>query len=103
MTSEVTAVIRGESKVLHVPQVNINGTSEESLREEVVAAYSALGRARVALNAMTVNGRDWQFPGGPDEYRMARREHDERCEIVTALREELLVIHNAILGEERQE
>ncbi len=99
MTSRIKVFIQGsdpEVTHLHVPQININGTSAESLLEECRVAARAIRDALKALNAMTVNGRDWQFDGGPNEYRLARAEHDERLRKFNQVREEILTIHNAI-------
>ncbi len=99
-TSKTRVCVMSETEelqqFLHVPQINLNGTSAESLQEECRDAARAIRDALKALNAMTVNGRDWQFDGGPEEYRLARAEHDERRRKLTQVGEEILAIYNAI-------
>jgi hypothetical protein len=66
---------------MRLPTIHLNGTSRQYLHEEALAASAALRAAVAALEAITVNGRDY-YPQGPDAYAEAAREHRERIERV---------------------
>jgi len=59
------------------PIVNMNGTSQEVLLEQVMAAKEAVAIAMKALAEATPHGRDYQTaPAGA--YKVARAQHSMR-------------------------
>lgn len=58
------------------PQININGTSRQSLIEQYANAHYALEKAIDEIQKnVEVNGRDYQIR--PEEYKLAREQHIE--------------------------
>lgn len=58
------------------PTIHLNGTGFTTLRDEYAAAYDAIGKARDALAAATLNGRDY-YPQAAGAYHQARAERDQ--------------------------
>ena len=70
------------------PTIHLNGTSKESLLEDIEKAYAAIGEAQQALAQMTPNGRDY-YPQGPDAIYKALEEHRQRQQKLEDVRKEL--------------
>lgn len=80
---------------MRLPTIHLNGTSREYLFDEAVAAAGALRGAITALEAMTVNARDY-YPQGPDAYPEAAREHRERIERVRGVLNEVYALLDSL-------
>jgi hypothetical protein len=65
---------------LAVPTIHLNGTSRESLMEDLLGAYHALTEAIAALGRACPNGRDY-YPQGNDALsgRRSGPEADPTC------------------------
>lgn len=98
MTHEGTLTSRTEinDMVLHIPQINMNGTGVSSLQEELQDAHAAVTKAIAAVSRITIHGRDWQTVSNPDEFMFARTEQRDRLMDLEEVKAELLAIHNAI-------
>lgn len=53
-----------------LPTIHLNGTGQESLRSEYLAAIRGLNTFRDTLSRATVHGRDF-YPQGPDAINQA--------------------------------
>lgn len=80
---------------MRLPTIHLNGTSREYLFEEAVSTAGALRGAITALEAMTVNARDY-YPQGPDAYPEAAREHWERIERVRGVLNEVYALLDSL-------
>jgi len=73
------------------PIVNMNGTSQEVLLEQVMAAKEAVAIAMKALAEATPHGRDYQTaPAGA--YAVARGQHNARMNKLSDVYEDLETI-----------
>ncbi|MGH7178290.1 MAG: hypothetical protein ACREJC_12995, partial [Tepidisphaeraceae bacterium] len=70
-------------------------TGQANLLAELEAAYRAVKAAVDALRQVTVNGRDY-YVQGPDAYRQARHEMDERVAMLESVRGDVLALHQAV-------
>lgn len=77
------------------PTVHLNGTSRESLMDQYRAAYRAVQDALKALANASPHGRDY-YVQEDGAYNRAAREHNERCEKLRIVSDELLEIALAI-------
>lgn len=75
---------------MQYPTIHLNGTSAESLLEDLGQAYTALGEAYEKLQQCAPNGRDYYVKPGTME--TARAEHHDRLRRVESVREELVMI-----------
>lgn len=73
----IASVDLNVSKVLVVPSVHLNGTSRESLMDQVEKAERAVRNALMSLYETAPNGRDY-YPQGNDALKAAQRQHDSR-------------------------
>ena len=71
-----------------VPTIHLNGTSKQSLLEDLGAAYSALDEAYNKLRLAAPNGRDY-YPQGPTAINAAVEEHNKRLKKVDDVMKEL--------------
>lgn len=77
------------------PTVHLNGSSADTLLEGYEAAAESLGAALEALAGAAPNARDY-YVQGPSAFEEARREHVARLEKVTAVLEEIRLLHRAV-------
>ena len=77
-----------------IPTIHLNGTGATTLRDEYMAAYTAINSAISLLLATTCNARDF-YPQGQDAYYKAR---DERIEAVSKLREAHAYVGEILMG-----
>lgn len=64
---------------MHLPQININGTTRSDLLELYIDAKRALEHAITALSAAEPHGRDYQtYPDHQTVFYAAQREHAAR-------------------------
>lgn len=68
------------------PTININGTAAEDLRAEYLRAYEACRALEVALQEVTIHGRDYPHPQSGSR---AILQHDERIAWVRGIRQDL--------------
>ena len=80
---------------LSVPTVHLNGTSRESLLEQMTDASHALSAALQALQSASPHGRDY-YPQGKEAIRKASREHASRYERVRSVQREIDQIAEAL-------
>lgn len=71
-----------------IPTIHLNGTSKESLIEDLCAASNALRAAYDALKQTAPNGRDY-YPQGPKALEDATAEHFSRLSRVDSVRQEI--------------
>lgn len=67
--------------MIPLPSIHINGTSRESLLEQVVGACAALRKSLDAIQAAYPNARDY-YPQGPAAYKQAEARHHELYQTV---------------------
>lgn len=77
---------------LEMPFIHLNGTSRESLEEQVSTAYGAILNAVKALEGMHPNGRDY-YPKGADALARATEQHQSRVDRLVAIKDELMAYH----------
>lgn len=73
---------------LQLPTIHLNGTSKESLLEDLEKAYVALTAAIKAMCNACPNGRDY-YPQGPEALERAQKEHYSRLDRVNEVQKEL--------------
>ena len=66
------------------PTIHMNGTSRNSLLDEIKDAKHALSVAIEKLCAMRPNARDY-YPQGPEAFEKAQQEHQSRLNAVGAV------------------
>lgn len=71
-----------------IPTIHLNGTSRDTLLEQVTDAYSAVKAAIAAVQQAAPNGRDY-YPQGNDAIGTAMREHADRIRKLTEVANEL--------------
>lgn len=79
-----------------IPTIHLNGTPRSALVAAIVAASAALQEARHALGETCPNGRDY-YPQGPEAIKAAMAEHEARMVAITAVRDEILRIGEAVI------
>ncbi len=82
-----------------IPTVHMNGTSAESLIDDAMKAYQAVGNALEAMRAVTPNARDY-YVKGEEAAAEARLQHQLRVMKLTDVRDDLQTI---ILGIQDQQ
>jgi len=80
------------------PTIHMNGTSRNSLLDEIRDATHALSVAIEKLCAMRPNARDY-YPQGQDAFAKAQEEHQSRITAVSAVRQELNALAESILDD----
>ncbi len=83
------------TKDLVYPVVNMNGTSRDSLLENLLKTTSILQVAIDRLRECMPHGRDYQTVDSK-LYGKARDQHIKRIEAVDSVRQELLIIADEI-------
>jgi len=85
--------------LLKVPTIHLNGTARDLLVEEYGNALSALEKARQALRAITVHGRDYYVQDTPRAIDFAIAEHAHRINRVQDVELEIQEILSKILDQ----
>jgi hypothetical protein len=84
--------LNGDPVIL--PTIHMNGTSRDSLSEDLCGAYNALREAYDALKRSAPHGRDY-YPQGDGALSVAQGQHRARLLAVQSVMDEL-----AAVGEE---
>ena len=71
-----------------LPTIHLNGTSADTLLEEIEGAYTALEIAERVLRAAAPNARDY-YPTGGSAFVVAACEHLTRVNAIRKVREEV--------------
>lgn len=82
---------------LAVPTIHMNGTSAQSLLDDICAALDAIRTAEDAMRKVTPNGRDY-YPQGENAILEALRQHANRLHNLHAVHNELEEIAEAIVA-----
>jgi hypothetical protein len=77
------------------PIVNLNGSDADVLSKALEVAYRALRKAADALSECAPHGRDYQM-NPPQDYPLARAQHDARQESVRQIMKDLMAINEQI-------
>lgn len=80
---------------LTTPTIHLNGTSRESLMDSLMNAGAAIKKAIRALQEAAPHGRDY-YPQGPDVYRKAVAEYEERIDKLTSVVQDISIMLEAI-------
>lgn len=80
---------------LAIPSVHLNGTSKESLEQQLREAASAVATAIEKLNAAAPHPRDYYVQNG-DAFMRAQAEYRVRLERLESVGKELLEIYEGI-------
>lgn len=83
---------------LEVPLIHLNGTSRESLEEQVSTAYRAILNAVKALEGMHPNGRDY-YPKGAEALVRAEQQHRSRVDRLVAIKDEMMAYHMLLVDQ----
>lgn len=83
------------------PTIHMNGTSANSLLDDIQSAIEACGAARDALRRMSPNGRDYYIQG-PHAIEAAMDEHQNRIAKVIHVIDELGEIAENIWDQKQQ-
>ncbi len=78
-----------------LPTIHSNGTGRQTLSVGYYQAQDAVRKAIEALNAIEFNSRDY-YPQGADAWKLAQAEQYARVEKLSAVRAELLLIHEHV-------
>lgn len=97
---KIATVTETADATLVVPIVHLNGTSANSLVEDRLKAYAAIGEAYDALKQMGPNGRDY-YPQ-PGLMQLAIEQHRRRLLVLDALRAEIEAECEAINEQEAE-
>jgi len=73
---------------MQLPLIHLNGTSKDSLVEDLCNASQALNDAYDALKRTAPNGRDY-YPLGAIAFEKAIAEHNERLRSLDAIKAEI--------------
>ena len=87
------------TRTIQCPMIHMNGTSADSLIEDLDAAYTAVGAALDAMRNVGPNGRDY-YPLGPEAMEAAQTQHRDRAMRLQTVRDELEAIIGAIEAQE---
>jgi hypothetical protein len=79
-----------------IPTLHLNGTSCESLLDQLHIASSSLRTAIEALTDAAPHGRDYH-PQGNEAWRKAIQEHVARLEALNRVQKEITEIYEGIL------
>lgn len=93
VTTSVTASL---GLKLACPYIHGNGTSGKELLNNYKAANSAIKRAIEALAVTLPNGRDFNMLDENNDYRTARKEHEERMAALHKIEAELMHLSMAV-------
>jgi hypothetical protein len=74
-------------KPLALPQINLNGTSKESLVEQQCGVLAALDALTKAMGEAAPNGRDYQLR--PTEFKPAHEAWLERMKVIHEMHKEI--------------
>lgn len=80
---------------MQLPLIHLNGTSKDSLTEDVWAAWTALEAAITTVVNARPNARDY-YPLGPDAFKTAAKEHEARVEKLVSVQKELQALAEGI-------
>lgn len=80
---------------MQLPTIHSNGTSKESLIEDLCKASHAIDAAYVALKLTAPNGRDY-YPQGPAALEKAIAEHNDRLRRLDVVKNEVDELIGAI-------
>lgn len=83
-----------------IPTIHMNGTSAESLINDAMAAYQAVGKALDAMRHVTPNLRDYYIKGD-EAGQEARDQHQQRVMKLSDVREDLEAIIIGIQDQQR--
>lgn len=72
-----------------LPVIHMNGTSADSLTDDLCRAYSALSDAYDKVKNTAPNGRDY-YPAGPEQFEAARAQHYARLDAIHAVMDSLV-------------
>lgn len=76
---------------LVLPTIHLNGSSPERLRDDYLAARSAVYEAFRKLGSVDVNGRDY-YPQGPEAYPKAQAQLTSQLSRLNSVADELLTL-----------
>ncbi len=88
-----------DTKTIQCPLIHLNGTTADSLIEELNEAYIAIDAALDAMRKIGPNGRDY-YPLGPEAMEAATTQHRSRAMRLQNVKDELEAIINAIDAKE---
>jgi hypothetical protein len=77
------------------PCVHLNGTSRDELKEQILEAARAVGRAEEALQKAFPNARDYYILGS-EAINIAMKEHMNRHARLRSVRDELIAIYDRL-------
>jgi hypothetical protein len=80
---------------LAIPTIHLNGTSRESLLQDLIKALEALTDATDAVQKCSPNARDYYVQGN-EAFPLARSQHEKRLQALYTIRDELEQIALAI-------
>lgn len=83
---------------LEMPFIHLNGTSRETLEEQVSTAYRAILNAVKALEGMHPNGRDY-YSKGDAALTRAVNQHQSRVDRLVAIKDELMAYHMLLVDQ----
>ena len=72
------------TRTIQCPMIHMNGTSADSLIEDLDAAYTAVGAALDAMRNVGPNGRDY-YPLEAGAWERAREQHSARLSAIRAV------------------
>jgi hypothetical protein len=79
------------------PSIHLNGTSAQSLADDLRTAGDALYTALSAVNACVPNPRDY-YPQGPNAFASATAEHAARLRLLEKVCDELAELYAHVLN-----
>lgn len=86
---------------MRFPTIHSNGTSSKTLRDEYMAAYTAVDAAITAVQAITCHGRDYYVQNG-DAASEAYAEKHERLGALVQIKSDLTKILVNILEQDKE-
>lgn len=84
-----------KTKTLQCPMIHLNGSSAQTLLEDLSDAYSAVNAAMDVMRKVGPNGRDF-YTMGPEAMTLATDQHRSRCLKLQNVLDELEAIIGAI-------
>ena len=79
-----------------LPSIHMNGTSADTLCEEIRKACSNLQVARMSIAEMTVHSRDHYVKHDKESFKFAQAEHVARLQKLDDIHNELIAIYLGI-------